>query len=343
MNTDTSVTCTCKSQLQPMIQGFTLHCVSQNSKASKSSRMVLENRLESYNILSGKSEARKDLKNCKQTVCPRMLSYCNTVTILGCESDSEKNLSVGLYRLKNTAYYSTWELIVGSSFTLSQLDLDIDNAACVSYNDTVIIASVLNQRTSSRLIFQFYDPSKKSANGTYWSSASTQLRLHSGVQYQIQSCIVRSEFIYCSLLLIGTGVYIYKISLLPLQKCTTVLPPLQKSTTGPSTLQKSIAFPKEFLYTSSSHKLIENKLLQNYFLVVGPSGNAFTIAICNKDTKSIVKVEQMMDLDTFSFKVEYIFPSTVKVITASVVRNYTIIIYHCGDKCYFKKLKITDK
>jgi len=343
VNTDISVTCICQSQLQPLIQGFTLNCVLQNFKVSKSNRKVIaEHRLESYNVLSGKKEDHKELRNCKEIVCPRMLSYVDTVTILGSESDSgSTNLRVGLYKLKNTPYYSAWELTVGSNFTLSHSDLDIENTACVSYNNMVIIASVLNQRTLCQLILHLYDPSKKFANGSYWSSRSTPLRLHSGVKYEIQSCIVMSEFIYCSLLLLGTGAYIYKINLYPPQKCTTVLPPLQKCTTAPPLLQKSRALKKEHLY--SSNQLFENKMLQNSFLVVGPSGNAFNIAVSNKDMKTIVKVERLIDIKTFSFKVEFAFPSIVKAITASAIPNYVIIIYHCGEKCYIKKLKMTDK
>ena len=326
MSNDTSLVCTCNSQLLPLVQDYTVHCILQRYTKS-AGRAKLQGHLHSYNLLNGKKEKDNEIMKGKQTVCPIMLFYDNALTIVGSDtscSSHSKYLSIGLYQLKLSALM--WELVIDSNCTISNSHLDLHNAACVSYSDVVVLASISNQieiPSSTCLVLHVFNPSKRTVDGGFWRSASVPLRQHSGIncKYQVQSCIAAADQIYCSLLLLGIGAYIYKVGLNQIRKCTKAI---HKATP---------------LY---SHWLFENKNIRSFFLAAKHDDDKiFIVTFCDEASKTSVKVEQIIaELYNTSCQAELKFPTIVKAVTASVASNAAFIIYHSSQAkgCYSKKL-----
>lgn len=327
---DVQVPCTCQSQLLPLIQpSGEVTFVQQVYKVPKpittSRKKLFEGHSESYNLVNGQKGDKQDITKSKESVCPRMLSYLNMVTILGSDSSDTdaKSLKVELYQLKSEAYFLVWDPVLCSAHKFSSSQLNLNNAACVSSNEAVVVVSVLKLLTIpplSEIMLHLF--TVKNTSGGHWRSASVKLRQSGSSEYKIQSCIVVDDNLYCSLLLPETGAYIYKVNLTPLKQCTTEV-------------------CKDILLHSNWP--IVNKYLQSCFLAMGPNKAIFSIAFYNENARTVMNVEKLYP-PTSSHPSHFEFPAIVKPIAASVVTNFVIAIYHDDNtkQCYAKKVIIVD-
>jgi len=152
-----------------------------------------------------------------------MLNSKKHITILGGDTEVEtRSVKLTLYNFNMSKASVSLEPVVGSRYSSTLIKLR--NAVCTSYqNDGVIVVSVLDQITqqaSNRMTFHLFSPIKTS--GKNWKVATLLLPtvLHSvdGSKYQVQSCVMISHYLYCSVWLHETIAYIFKVDLLPLQQ-----------------------------------------------------------------------------------------------------------------------------
>lgn len=135
--------------------------------------------------------------------------YCNNRILLlsGQFDNGTITWKLRLYQQDVTSYRVSWKQI--SCF--SGLQLDLKNSIPVSYgNDGIILASVvqnqeMRQTTISLVIYMF--PQFRGSGEKNWKAVKVRLR---AAKCEIQSCVVISNCIYCSILLHGTGAYIYQ-------------------------------------------------------------------------------------------------------------------------------------
>ena len=330
-NADVQVPCTCQSQLLPLILpsgeiNFVLQTY-KTPKATSGRRKLYEGHIESYNVITGQKKEKRDITKNKEIACATMLSYIDTVTILGSDSSDvdAKTLKVELHQLKemNNCFLG-WNPILCSAHRFSSSQLNLTNATCVLYNESVVVVSVLKTLTipaSSEMILHLF--TLRNTSGGHWRSASVKLCQFDGNEYKIQSSIIVDDHVYCSILLNGFGAYIYKVNLNPLKQCTTEV-------------CKSILL--------QSNWPIKDKSLQNCFLAVGPAKTIFSIAFYKENAKTVIKLEKLMFPPTSYLVLRREFPSIITPVTASIVANSVAAIYHDNktNQCYIKKINITD-
>ena len=303
---------------------FVLQLYKQAKSLSFSRKKIFEGYTESFNFVSGQKKNKQDINKFKENVCPRMLSYLNKVAILGGGNDTDpKVLKVELYQLKPEAYYLLWDPVLCSAHKFSSLQLDLNNAACASYHETVVVVSVVKRPSSPSSDIMLHLFTIKKTRGYHWRSASVELRHddQSGRNnYKIQSCVVVDDNIFCSLVLHGVRAYIYKICLSPLKQCSTQV------------CKDSMNY--------YNWPIVKDHL-QSCFLAVGPNKTVYTIYFHNEAANTIMTVNQLMQ----SFNVSrFEFPSIVKPIAATIIPNLVAIIYHDDkrNQCYAKKITIAD-
>ena len=148
-------------------------------------------------------------------------------------------------------------------------------------------------------------------------------------RYQIQSCIIISKYIYCSVLLPGERLTIYKVDLTPLQ--------YTKETN------------EGFLINSQYNWIFKNASLKSCYLSVFKK-DLVSIVFYDGSGKTIVEVKQLQDSASSPPVLLHtdVFPSIVKTVTASFspsIPNTLITIYHSciTNKCYLHKVSIAPK
>ena len=146
------------------------------------------------------------------------LFYCKKFSLLsGHFNAATKAWKLRLYHLNSAMSFPSWER--NSHFTSLVLAMDIKNSIPVSLeNGEILVASVLNQEASSRVVLYLFPASKVSEKD--WKAACSLLtppRIRAA-KYEFQSCVVISNHVYCSLFLPGVGAYIYKFKISLLQQ-----------------------------------------------------------------------------------------------------------------------------
>jgi len=311
--TDFEVPCSCQQQLTPLIHGNEVHFVVQASgrRGTKNSQGYIE----SYSLFDGGKE-KKTFSNHKKYVSPSMIFYLNKITILGANSDVG---SRALYQL-NSRSNSSWECVLNSK--CSSLQLELKKSLCISYdNEKVVVVNALNQLIqkdfSVSLVIYFFSSSTTAEK--YWRSvniALSNVQSPDGRKYEIQSGVIFQNSLYCSLLLPGTKTMVCKVDM--------------------ATLQQHVATCE----ISKSWSLLDSLLLDCFLAVF--DGEIVAITFKNVNNKSIMEVRRCSQSFVSSLEYHYEFPSVVKVVTASVLSENVIVVYHdCkADKCLVKKLNI---
>ena len=302
-----------------------------HESAAAGSKSSQKGYIEQYSLDDGQRKDMKTYTNCKKHVCPTMLFYLNKVTIMAGDYDVDsRNTKLGLYQFVTSK--PNLELVVGSKYSTTLIQLK--NATCALFNDGVIVVSVLDQITqqsSNRMTFHLFSQVKVA--GKNWKMASILLPpvLHSldSCKYQIQSCAVISNHLYCSLRLHETTVYIYEINLSPLCK-----------------------YDKECYERSLPVRswLIEDLFITDCFLSVLREEEVVITTFRNINSRTVMEMRLFNSASiTVTSSIpkpmyQYDFPSIVKVVTVSVIsgadNNTITVIYHDGkaNKCNTMKL-----
>lgn len=109
----------------------------------------------------------------------------------------------------------SWDQV--THFKFSVLQLDYKNSVAVPQNDDgIILVSVVQESKTSSYVVIYLFPLAKGSN---WKAACFTLPLPRirTAKYEIQSCLLSSNSLYCSILLPEKGTIIYKFSLTSLQ------------------------------------------------------------------------------------------------------------------------------
>lgn len=265
--------------------------------------------LKTYNLLHHKVKdinlTNKDLF-CADTSY-KTFSFCNKHSLLIGKLDY-KTWKLRLYQLDYTkAACATWEQVAYFKYSISDSLFDLQNCIPVSHGeDKVILVSVLNNDIEKSHCIVFHIFSQKAKN---WKivSALLPIQFTRTAEYHIQSCIVVSNYIYCSLLLHGTGTYIYKFDLILFQQRNINIRPVCSWEIREPTLQSCFLSILQEEVVASSFKSINNK--------------------------SIMEVRRLINFSP-SLPVDYQFEyqCEVKIIAASVISTSRIIVVHYDNK-----------
>lgn len=336
-STDLDVPCTClcrqpASPLLPCIHDGQVHFLLL--PPGTEDRLIASNLpqgyIASYNltVTVNKSEAQiMSFSDCLKSICPTMLFYLNKITIFGSNSDIHINTGkrqVSLYQIIEGEHFYRWELIQNSEFSMT---LDLKNTVCTSYgNDEVVVISVLNQvlteLSTGKITISLFSASKPA--GKNWCQVHMFLPELSGkLNYKVQSCLTIANFIYCSVILEGTGAYVYEINLDLLHQCN-------KEIIDEHLPQKKL--------------VIENHNLQSCFLVI-LNEKISVITFMNIYNETVMDIWPLADSSSIMMsKPAYRFNSIVKVAAASISRTQNIltVIYHDNKskQCFAKRLKL---
>ena len=215
-----------------------------------------------------------------------------------------------LHCLDTEGQFATWKLVSNFSTSFSELLLDFPNSFVVSYKpDKIILASII----TNRIIFHVIS---KSIDGNKRNSATFALpQLHNRTaKFIMQSCIVVSNYIYCSLLQVGVSARI----------CQFKLPQNQRNTTNIQLVDT---------WHIDDHSNLQNCLISAL--------NAEVFISCCKiaDSKTILEVQRLKSESIATYQ----FPCIVKINTISVVQCESLVIaviYHDikTNMCYIKKI-----
>ena len=298
-----------------------------HESSTTGSKLIVKGCIEQYSLDDSRRKDKKNYTNCKRNVCPTMLFYLKKVTIVSGDNEVEtRNVKLTIYQFN--ASKAALEPVVGSKYSSTLVKLK--NAVCALLNDGIIVVSVLDQLTqhsSSRMTFHLFSQVKTA--GKNWKVASlllpSVLHSHDSSKYQIQSCVVISNHVYCSLLLHETTVYIYKINLSPLCK-----------------------YDKEYYEgcLSESSWVIEDLFITGCLLSILKE-EIFITTFKNINNRTLMEVRLFNSANPTSPITKpiycYDFPSVVKGITVSVISDNSIaVIYHDNksNKCYTLTLKM---
>ena len=285
-----------------------------SATSGRDNRPLFTGVLKSYNLFdSQKTDIRKGFSNCIKQFCPTMFLYSGEVTILGGDLDVDtRKFKLALYHI-----YSL-ESIICSTLKVSAMSLDLRNTVCASYgNDGVAVVSIYSP---NQINIYLFSPTK-TAGSKYWKNPHIKLPdLDHGGRYKILSCVVISNYIYCSLLVKERPLcYIYKINL-TLQK--------QETLNSPFEIDKISKNIKCCFLSALNEKLIS--ITTEYM----DSG------------KTLLEVKQYDPYITLAPTFQYYLSSQVRVVTASIVsgiHNTVVVVYHDDklQKCYVKKINIS--
>ena len=301
--------------------------VPRTKKGSK----LPEGHIESYSLIDDKtscSDNKISFVNCIKSICPIMLFYLNEITVLGSNSSVDFNtvtgLKVSLYQLIKGERLCEWKMVDGSEFSTK---VDLKNTICTAYgNDGTVMISVLNQVAGlyiGKITISIFLPSKTA--GKNWCQAYVFLpQLTDDLYYKIQSCLVISNTVYCSIVLQGTAAYVYEINLTPLAQCS-------RETIEEDLLQKK--------------SIIEDHNLQNCYLIT-LNERVNIITFVNTYNETVMDVWPLADFTSTVMprsQYHYGFGSIITVAAASMSGSQNItVIYHGSESnnCMAKRFKL---
>ena len=267
-----------------------------------------------YSVIQSSSENQKvqevkiyDLKNKNwsevigldsiDNLCPTMLMYLDKITLFG--SGSAK---AGLYSFD--LLKKSWVSINNSEFSFK--NLDVKNSALYRYGpDSVVVVTVLQ----AFVYFYLFSPSRK--DDAQWKSAKLSLSKQIS-NCQIQSCVVASNSVYCTLLTCA-HLLIYEVDLSPLEQATS---------------------DTCYLKPTSSW-LLDNSNIKKCFLSL-LNEEVVTIMVKEMINTKSVEVSQLQHFNLGSLKPLTTFNSIVVVDTATVVPDTTYMAIVCHDSEMYK-------
>ena len=288
--------------------------------------------IERYSLDNGDRKDKKSITGCRKHVCPTMLLYSKKIAIMAGDYEVEtKTLKLTLYQCNTSRAAGALQLeaVVGSKYSSALVKLK--NSVCTSYkNDGVIMISVLDQLTqqaSNHMTLHLFSQTK--TTGKNWKMASLLLPtvLHSldKCKYQLQSCVVISDHLYCSLWLHETTVYVFEIDLSPLEK-----------------------YDKECYERPLPAKswIVEGPFIKSCFLSILQEKVVVT-TFKNINDRTVMEVRVLNSPSEASSELKpichYDFSSVVKVVTVlAVLPNTITVIYHHekANKCFTMRLRI---
>ena len=219
---------------------------------------------------------------------------------------------------------ATWKLIPSLTLSTSELFLNFDNSFVMSYkDDTIIIVSVVHDSVHFHVIGKgIYG--KKSA---FTNVTLSRLNIHSApARFKIQSCIMLSNNIYCSLWQQGVGFRICQFNIKISQQ-----------------LQKISLCVR----LASTWQINDNPILQTCNCFISVHNREIIIICCDiADGKNIIEIKRL-NYDAavvLPSESRFAFPYKVRIVAASVVpRSENLVVavtYHDSktDKYYIKVL-----
>ena len=237
-----------------------------------------------------------------------MFCYCKNICVLVGKLEY-KTWKLNVYRLETKATCATWEQVAFCKYSISGSLFNFQNCIPVSHReDRMILVSILNDQTKSDHSIMFHIFSQR-VSGRNWKTKSSLLPIQytRTVEYQITSCKLHNDYLYCSVLLNGIGVYIYKFDLML----------LQQNQKGTATIQP----------VCNWH--IREPSLHNLFLSVLQE-EIVAISISSVNDRNILEVRRPMNflpLSPADYRFEY--PCNIKVVAASIISDSEIIVlYH---------------
>lgn len=295
------------------------------ARDNRSGGNVFSGSLKSYNLFNSQT-TDKHFTNCKKHLLPTILMYSNEITVVGIDPDVDNRKNkLQIYQLHKKDHLYSWELFICSTFRVHPHLLEQGNVVCISYeNDGVAVISIVNQLTTrdphkmTVLLF-----SSQRVGGRYWRYTTITLTDLQCDRFKIKSCVAISNYIYCSLMVQESAVYIYEINLTTLK--------LSSKEANDSSLPKHMW-------------AIESLSLKNCFL---SALNEKLILITFAD----IKEQTCLEVRQFSNPIcevpapafQFLFPYLVTAVTASIVsgiQNTIVVVYHdnklkkCLVKCF---------
>jgi len=227
-------------------------------------------------------------------LCPTMLTHLGMITIFGGNSKI-----IGLYSLDTSR--KSWLLVDSSNFSFQEINFE--NCVCDKYaSDNVVVVTVLE----ASVFFYLFSPLKK--DNMNWKSAKLSLSEQTS-DCQIQSCVVISDDLFCSLLT-STHLLVYQVD----------LGVLYRSTDGTCSLEPTKSW------------VLEKLNLERCFL---SSLNEEVVTIMvKKADKNLVEFSELKHFNLGSLKPLTSFCTNVEVFSATVIPDTTnlAIVYSDSDK-----------
>ena len=182
-----------------------LYLVMQNSPTGSDT-------LKTYNLGDCKEGRPVEINPTKFCATTCKLFYFKNISLLIGKYNNE-TWTLNLYQFDKKA---SWIVVPHSKFSISVLQFNLENSIPISLKDDgVILASVIydQSKKACRITFHIFS---QAVSGKNWKSINSQ-PLSQIRKCEIQSCIVISNDIYCSLLT-DTGAHVYKFDLNLLQQ-----------------------------------------------------------------------------------------------------------------------------
>ena len=319
---DIEVTKNQKLVLIPVQQMCDLHVMVQSTINESYTLITYDltnyNQIDSFHRGSQKLDPKKIVLTF--SAC-KAFSFNNRFSILfGEHNNSSRTWKTKVYSLDTESQLATWKLVSNFSPSISELLFDFHNCFVMSHKiDEIIIVSIVKDR----IIFYIIS---KSISGNIRNLATFTLRqlYNHTAKFIMQSCIVVSNYIYCSLLHQGMGAKIYQFKLQQKEKTTKV-------------------WFVESWYIEDSPTDLQNCFMSVHYKEV--------LVICCKivDNKTILEVRRLKSNPTavLSPEFNFTFPYKVKIITVSVVpcceSLVFAVIYHNNEtnKCCIKRIDMS--
>jgi len=249
----------------------------------------------------------------------KLFCFNNKISLLYGKLNN-KTFKSSLYQLDTGSQLASWKLISYSNLSVSELLIDPENLIPISHkDDEAIVTSVLNDC----IVFHVFS---KNTPGRKWISATSSIPQPSNrsAKHKIQSCVVVSNFIYCSVLLNGIGARIYKFNIRSLQQ-------YQRSNVS--------------IRPTSTWHIRDDRTLQNCFTSVH-KGEVIIICFAVVSNQTVLEIKRPVLNSTVS-PVEYRFkfPQMVKVMAGSVIPgldNLTIVVTYSESESNKYKIKRID-
>ena len=290
-------------QLSPLIHGNKLHVLKRYPTATN-------DMLEAYNLIDG------DITSQEVTQ-----SY-QTGSHLGLKMFYSKNLSLFtyssttrlcLYQLQTKTSPASWE----QTLRPSAPQIDPTNSFPIPYKDDgVIIVTIITEQPTSQIKFHIFSYSKAEKR------KSTACHLLSNAKFQVRSCVILSNCIYCSFILPNEIVYFYKFDIALLRKEP----------------KKDESIPPIATWS------LKDSTVQNCFMSV-LQGMVYSVLIfTNQNKKTIMEVKRLLQDSKFSsVDYQFEFPCVVKVAAASVIPGdqhplITVVYQDNADNFFFKRV-----
>ena len=240
------------------------------------------------------------------SVCPTILNYINKITLFASSSTTK----AGLYSWD--PYQKSWLLVDNSDFVFEHLN--VKNSACCCYApENVVLVTVFQS-----FVYIHLHSTLKKGDTQPWKSAKLSISKRVN-DCQIQSCIVASNNVFCTLLT-SSHLLIYKVDLSPLQQ---------------------IASGTCFLKPTNSWLLDKSNIKQCFLSFVNEE--VVTIMVKEINNKKHVEVSELKHFNLGSLKPVTTFDSTVEVFAAAVVPDTTYMAITYYDSKVYKLYLLNGK